>query len=295
MIEISEGIQRTAKNVYALLENLLEWSMLQRGRMPYEPIHFKLQEMAARNVELLATNAAAKGITLTHEVTTEAVVLADVNMIDTVIRNLMTNALKFTPTQGQVTLKAKILPTELVEIAITDTGVGISATNLQKLFKIDVHHSTKGTAKEAGTGLGLIICQEMVQRNEGKIWIESELGQGTTVKFTLPKGDGALIADSVMQTLTAHSQLMTNSELASPSTLITSDGANFTLPSVAELQDLLNLARVGDMQALEKHAIQIGRLDGKLIPFAHHLLELVRGFEEEEILNLLKPRYANGR
>jgi len=294
MIEMSEGIQRTAKNVYALLENLLEWSMLQRGRMAHEPIHFKLQEMAARNVELLATNAAAKGITLVHEVSVDMVVLADVNMIDTVIRNLITNALKFTPTAGQVTVKAKILPTDLVEISINDTGIGISSANLQKLFKIDVHHSTKGTAKEAGTGLGLIICQEMVVRNNGKIWIESELEQGTTVKFTLPRGNVALVADSVMETLTAHTPFATP-ELEAQSTLITSDGANFTLPPVTELQDLLHLAQVGDMQALEKHAIQIGQLDAKLIPFAHHLLELVRDFEEEEILNLLKPRCNNGR
>jgi len=295
MIEMSEGIQRTAKNVYALLENLLEWSMLQRGRMTHEPIHFKLQEMAARNVELLATNAAAKGITLVHEVSVDMVVLADVNMIDTVIRNLITNALKFTPTAGQVTVKAKILPTDLVEISINDTGIGISSANLQKLFKIDVHHSTKGTAKEAGTGLGLIICQEMVVRNNGKIWIESELEQGTTVKFTLPRGNVALVADSVMETLIVHSQFATEAELATTSPLATSDGANFTLPPVTELQDLLHLAQVGDMQALEKHAIQIGQLDAKLIPFAHHLLELVRDFEEEEILNLLKPRCNNGR
>ena len=113
-------------------------------------------------------------------------------MLDTVIRNLTSNALKFTPHKGQITISARPDRTSLqfVEVAVSDTGVGISQEDLAKLFKPDGHHTTKGTAHEEGTGLGLIICREMVKRNGGRIWIESEIGQGTTVKFTVPADQG---------------------------------------------------------------------------------------------------------
>jgi signal transduction histidine kinase len=114
-------------------------------------------------------------------------------MIGTVIRNLTSNALKFTPVEGQVVLAAyqngaspDNEETGWVEVSVRDTGVGISQEDIAKLFKIEVHYTTQGTAKEKGTGLGLILCQEMVEKNGGRIWVESELGQGTTVKFTVP-------------------------------------------------------------------------------------------------------------
>jgi signal transduction histidine kinase len=135
-----------------------------------------------------------KQIRLEQRIDGELFIHADANMIDTVIRNLTSNALKFTPEAGQVTLSARrngissdSEGTGWVEVSVKDTGVGISQEDIDKLFKIEVHHTTHGTAKEQGTGLGLILCQEMVEKNGGRIWVESELGKGTTVKFTVPE------------------------------------------------------------------------------------------------------------
>ncbi len=112
-------------------------------------------------------------------------------MLNTVIRNLISNALKFTPEGGTVTIEAKP-GLKLVEVWVSDTGVGMDAVNIGKLFKIGEHHSTLGTAEEKGTGLGLIMCKEMVVKNGGQIWVESELQKGTTIKFTLPLSDTIL-------------------------------------------------------------------------------------------------------
>ena len=110
-----------------------------------------------------------------------------------VIRNLTSNALKFTPEGGQITLSACNGVTDdegrWIEVSISDTGVGISPQDMELLFKLEHHHTTPGTAQEQGTGLGLILCQEMVEQNGGRIWLESEEGQGTTVKFTVPATD----------------------------------------------------------------------------------------------------------
>ncbi len=183
-------IHRSAKNVYNLLENLLQWSQIQMNRIEYKPDNLDLTRMVQGNIQLLVTNATNKDIMLQNNVSQELFVYVDENMISTVIRNLISNALKFTPLGGQVTIKAEVRnqpsPPNLVEIAVIDTGVGIKEENLNKLFKIEVHHSTVGTAREQGTGLGLIICKEMVEKNGGKIWVESEFGKGTTIKFTVP-------------------------------------------------------------------------------------------------------------
>jgi signal transduction histidine kinase len=106
-------------------------------------------------------------------------------MVNTILRNLVSNALKFTSAQGQVTISARPLK-KWLEISVTDTGLGMDQADVAKLLRIDVHHSTLGTQQERGTGLGLIICQEMVEKHGGKICVESQLGQGTTVKFTIP-------------------------------------------------------------------------------------------------------------
>ncbi len=197
--EMSVGIHRAAQSIYSLLTNLLEWSRLQGGRMPYNPTRFDLQELVEKTCDLLNPQAEQKGITLQNQVSPHLFVLADKNMTYTIIRNLMTNALKFTPSEGQVQITAaaaKEMVAEgeiaFAEIAVTDTGVGISPEDQEKLFKIDVHHSTKGTSKEGGTGLGLIICQDMVQRHGGRIWVQSQLLQGTSIKFTLPLDEATL-------------------------------------------------------------------------------------------------------
>jgi signal transduction histidine kinase len=193
---MTKDIYKSARAIFNLLENLLAWSRLEQGRLEYNPSRVELYDLAERTVSLLGEVALGKQIRLEQTIEGELFIQADEYMIDTVIRNLTSNALKFTPAGGQVTLSARRNglssdngATGWVEVGVTDTGVGISREDIDKLFKTEVHHTTCGTAQEKGTGLGLILCQEMVEKNGGRIWIESELGQGTTVKFTVPAVD----------------------------------------------------------------------------------------------------------
>jgi signal transduction histidine kinase len=189
---MTSDIYKSGRAIYNLLDNLLTWSRLQQGRMAYCPGPVELKNLAQKTVGLLEEVARSKNIRLVQTIEAGLVAYADDYMVDTVIRNLTANALKFTPAGGQVTLSARSLDDEgaqWFEISVNDTGAGISQADIGKLFKIEVHHTTPGTAEEKGTGLGLILCQEMVQKGGGRIWIESELGQGTTVKFTVPAAD----------------------------------------------------------------------------------------------------------
>jgi signal transduction histidine kinase/CheY-like chemotaxis protein len=199
--DMSAAAHRSAKRVFELLENLLHWARLQMGRMEYHPQAVNLHNVAQQTVNVLGDVAAMKGIRLLNEVAAEVMVHGDRNMLDTVIRNLTNNALKFTPKGGQVTIKSdelgvmsdelkntpnsSLITHHFVQVSVADTGVGMHDEMRQKLFKLDEQVTTLGTAKEAGTGLGLIICQEMVAKSGGQIWVESEVGKGTTVKFTV--------------------------------------------------------------------------------------------------------------
>lgn len=190
--ELASSVNRSAKNVYQLLENLLQWARMQMGRLDYQPQTIDLADLVAQNIKLLTETAHSKQITLKGQVEPATLGYADENMIDTVIRNLTANALKFTPAEGCITIGAGIKATpatgdtKMIEVFVADTGVGMSEEDMAKLFKLEVRHTTLGTAQEKGTGLGLIICREMVEKNGGTIWVESELGEGTVFKFTLP-------------------------------------------------------------------------------------------------------------
>jgi signal transduction histidine kinase len=187
--EIKEGLdslQKTAKTVYALLENLLTWSRLQRGIMEYFPQEIFLNEVVEYNFSLIAATAEQKQITLRKLVPENTFAYADQDMIHTVLRNLISNAVKFTHFGGSIEVSATQV-NEHVEIAVSDTGIGIDGKNIPKLFRIDVKYTREGTAEEQGTGLGLILCKELVEKNGGTIQVESEVGKGTTFKFTLPK------------------------------------------------------------------------------------------------------------
>jgi signal transduction histidine kinase len=191
---MSQSIYSGAKAVYGLLENLLTWSRMQReGGMEYQPEQIELDTLIEETVELLGQTAADKEIELSSTIEDGLLVQADKHMLDTVVRNLTSNALKFTPRGGAVTLSARRKNstekgTSFVVVSVVDTGVGMSQADIDKLFRIDVNHSTLGTEKEQGSGLGLIICQEMVERNGGQIRVESAgvPGKGTMVEFTVP-------------------------------------------------------------------------------------------------------------
>lgn len=190
---MTNDIYTSGRAIYNLLDNLLTWSRLQQARMEYCPDPVELSNLAEKTVTLLAEVARGKKIRLVQSIEAGLFVQADAYMIDTVIRNLTSNALKFTEAGGQVILSARGKGvssdrpgTNWVEVRISDTGIGMSQEDVDKLFKLDVHHTTPGTAQEAGTGLGLILCQEMVTKHGGQIWVESEKGKGTTAIFTVP-------------------------------------------------------------------------------------------------------------
>jgi signal transduction histidine kinase len=177
-------LQNSLNQGYNLLRNLLEWSRSQTGRIQITPATLKLKAVVDQNITLLDNNAKAKNIHLSSSIGDTSVV-ADENMLDTVIRNLLVNALKFTPVNGSVTISAQ-RQNNWVEISISDTGVGIKPEDIDKLFQIDVCHTTRGTAQEEGTGLGLLLCKEFVEKNGGTLGVESKLGSGSRFYLNLP-------------------------------------------------------------------------------------------------------------
>lgn len=179
-------LQSSAKTVHTLLENLLTWSRLQRNIIEHFPENIPLDDIARHNILLFQSGAHQKQITLRNLVQKDMTVYADYHMTDTIIRNLISNALKFTDAGGTIELSVKDNE-QSMEIAVSDTGVGMNKEDISKLFRIDVRHSNVGTAGEKGTGLGLILCKELVEKNGGTIRVESEMGKGSTFRFTLPK------------------------------------------------------------------------------------------------------------
>lgn len=190
---MGESIYRGVKAIYNLSNYLLTWSRLQReGGMKCLPEPIELRDFVKNIVAVLGEIAAQKEIELNNNITPGCWVQADRSMLEAVIRNLIGNAIKFTPRGGRVTLAEYSDDVDsqdgLVRVQVQDTGVGIDPDNLTKLFRIDMYQSTLGTDQEPGSGLGLIICKEMVEWNGGRIWVTSDgvPGQGTTVTFTVP-------------------------------------------------------------------------------------------------------------
>lgn len=181
-----KSMNESAKAASNLLQNLLTWARAQSGSIEFNPIEINIFYLIGETIELLTVTANNKNIKLINEIDEEIFVYADANMIETVFRNLISNSLKFTPAEGSIKIKY-YNEIHFWKFAIIDTGTGIKAEDLNKLFRIDVHHTTKGTEGEGGTGLGLILCKEFIEKNGGEISVESEYGKGTVFYFTLPK------------------------------------------------------------------------------------------------------------
>jgi PAS domain S-box-containing protein len=188
-MEIVTEAAKASNSTYALIENLLEWSRIQSGRLLYEPVKFNLFNLISNVKTLYNQNIKKKAITLQVEVNPEVTVFADKKMTETIIRNLISNAIKFTPQNGSITVNSEANQ-NYCTIKVQDAGIGMDEKSVDKLFRIDVSHSTPGTGGEAGTGLGLILCKELVEKQGGKIWVESILNEGSSFYFTLPVRNG---------------------------------------------------------------------------------------------------------
>jgi PAS domain S-box-containing protein len=183
--KIGNDLYKNANNIFSLLKNLLEWAQMQKGSNIYEPEELSISDLIAENVEAITDMGRKKGITVIYKVTESVNAYADKKMINSVLSNLLWNAVKFTNRKGTVTINSKKIENEMIEITVSDTGMGIGKDIVDKLFTIGEKTNRKGTEGEPSTGLGLLLCKEFVEVNGGKIWVESEEGVGSTFYFTL--------------------------------------------------------------------------------------------------------------
>ncbi|MDD4554431.1 MAG: ATP-binding protein [Bacteroidales bacterium] len=187
--EILTSLHSLSRNYLKLLDNLLQWARIQTGRMVADPQPFDLITIINEVIDFYKVTAAEKRVNLVSRVSGTLTVIADHNMIKTVLRNLISNALKYTAMDGTVTIATGREP-GFATVIVSDTGLGMTPTAIESLFKLEKTFSTAGTANEKGTGLGLILCKEFVEKNGGTISVESEFGQGSTFSFTVPFREG---------------------------------------------------------------------------------------------------------
>lgn len=185
---IAMSMKSSANHLFKLLENLLEWSRLQRGTINFNPELVDSNQIIEQNLSLNKSLLEQKGITVKNNVPDKTMVFCDVNMLQMIFRNILSNAIKFSNKDGIVEIKTSSISDKWHHFIVKDYGIGIEETEVENLFELGKVSSIHGTFGETGTGLGLILCKEYVEMNKGKIWIESKKGEGTTVNITLPMG-----------------------------------------------------------------------------------------------------------
>ena len=185
LLEIIGTLNKSATQTFQLFNDLLAWSAVQMGRGEREKELFQVFELVSETVIILAAEANRKQVRINLVIDKSLEAFADKFAIQTVVRNLLSNAIKFTPAEGIITIEAEAVK-DTVRISVNDTGIGISKEKQKKLFRVDEVSSSPGTEGEKGTGFGLLLCKDLVERNGGKIWLESEKGKGSRFIFTLP-------------------------------------------------------------------------------------------------------------
>lgn len=179
-------VKYSANYTYNLLDDILVWGMSDSGKIQFNPVDLNLKSNCDHVIEILKTNANIKEITIVNEINESEIVFADKNMLNTILRNLVSNAIKYTRIGGKITLHSETKETEST-ISISDNGIGIEPEKISSIFEQSQIFSRKGTANELGIGFGLMLCKKFVDQHEGTIWAESNEDQGCTFKFTLPK------------------------------------------------------------------------------------------------------------
>ena len=183
------GMRKSTIDLYNLLENLLEWSMMQRDLISFNPERLPLRQEIMDTIGVLKESANKKKIEISDDIPADLEVIADKAMLDSILRNLISNSIKFTNENGQISIMAESMPDLSVKVSISDTGIGISQAMLKNLFRIDANTSRKGTNNEASSGLGLMICKDFIEKHGGNFWVDSEEGKGSTFSFILPKNN----------------------------------------------------------------------------------------------------------
>jgi PAS domain S-box-containing protein len=186
--EITVAMKASASSIFSLLENLLEWSRLKRGVLEFEPERFIIKDKVEEAIEAVSATAHNKEVIIEIEVPVDLAVEADSHMFEAIVRNLVSNAVKFTPRGGKIYVSAIRNNENSVEIKVRDTGIGMTPELIGKLFRISEKTSRKGTEDEPSSGLGLLLCKEFLEKHNGKIWVESETGKGSTFSFMIPAG-----------------------------------------------------------------------------------------------------------
>ncbi len=184
--EFAIMLNNSLNNQFRLLEDLLSWARLQAGKMKYEPVSVNVLEEIYSVLQMFKTNLKNKNIELKLNIGEDVIVMADKDMFWLLIRNLLSNAIKFTKPGGNIEINSS-MEGDMAVIEVKDDGVGIESEYVGKLFRLDSHYSTEGTNNESGSGLGLILCKDIIDKHSGKIWVESEVGKGSSFMFTLPK------------------------------------------------------------------------------------------------------------
>ena len=187
--ELTHSLKNSAANLYSLLENLLQWSRMKQGLIPFNPTWIPLRQMVDESLAIIREPAKIKGIDLVNHIEEGTTVFADSNTLQTVVRNLVSNSVKFTPKGGKISLTAIPRDNNTVEILISDTGIGMSESIIQNLFRSDARVNRPGTEGEPSTGLGLLLCKEFIEKQGGNIWAVSEVDKGSEFHFTVPGKD----------------------------------------------------------------------------------------------------------
>lgn len=184
-IEFLDLMKDSAENVYSLLENLLEWSRTQKGTVSYNPILFDIYTLVTNNMSSVKLMSDHKNINIENKIQPNTMLKADINMINTIIRNLLTNAIKFTNDNGSIVIYDSFVE-DKYQLSIKDSGIGMNNAKIEKLFRIDTQVSTLGTHNERGTGLGLILCKEFIEKHSGEIRVDSIPEKGSIFSIVLP-------------------------------------------------------------------------------------------------------------
>ena len=188
--DFAASMRTSATNLYSLLENLLQWAKNQQGLTPFSPMKELLLSLVNESILTLLEPAKNKEIEIVNNIDGDIEVFADKNMLQTVIRNLVSNAIKFTPKGGNITLSAKANSASDVEISVKDSGIGMNETMVNNLFQLDAKTNRPGTEGEMSTGIGLLLCKDFVETHGGAIRVESEEGKGSVFHFNIPLNSG---------------------------------------------------------------------------------------------------------